>query len=495
MKISKTCRKIFGAALSCLIGLALVVPFQSFPVAAYYNLGTVDLQLGMTTVNLNVGKSTTISAVASPTYSDQTLGCGMEECPQVCGTTCADANGQCQCAGPGYSRYYSAVVATSGNSQIATAKYSGGIITIYGQSVGSTTITVDASLREYTNAPRQTIKVTVTKSGAQSTGGAGASASTGGSTDTGGSAGTANTVSVGGSTTTGNSKASGSSKTTGGSTATGNGSSASAAGSSATSAASGASAASASSDTSAASGFGSSSIATMSGSLGTYDVLQLPKDNVTGKDELTKIQGQDATATFQKKDSSDNVLYSWSFKGTDVKKPADFDMGITFSGENETAAKNLAGGSALVYLNFAHHGSLPGKATVSIRVSDTFKDGQKLYFYYYDPDTKSAKLMSSGVKVVNGYANVDITHCSSYFLSVKAIGAQNSGLPVWAIVVIVLAALAGAYFAGYWAYRHFLQKGMSIPPAIAKLYAVFPSPAKPAAPQHEQEAQDAAGIF
>lgn len=438
--------KLLTVFMSAAVLLSVITVIRA---SAYYNLGTVTLSLGSSSVSMDAGKSITISATASPASHAETPGCGMPQCPQTCGTTgCADANGQCTCAGGTYATYTANVAVTSGNTAIARAAWSGGVLTITGVSPGTTTIKAQAALREYTSSSEQTITVTVTRA----SGGVSGSGSTGGSTG-GGSAGNAAGGSAGGSAAGGSAGSSagasaGGSKSTstGGSTGTSAGGSAAAnnTGSAAASASSGTAATTsaalgAASSTSSASSDTSST--SMTGSLGTFDIIQLPENNITGKAELEKIMGKDVTATFQKKDGAGNVEYSWSFKGADVKKPADFNMGISFGGGDEQTIKKQSGLSSLFYLSFAHHGELPGKADVSIRVSSLYQDGENLYFYYYDPDKKTFSLQKRGVKVVNGYADVNITHCSEYFLSSRAIGPAG-GFPVWGVVLIVLAVLA-----------------------------------------------------
>lgn len=473
MRINIMRKRAVRGVLSVLLGLAVLAPVQSFRAMAYYNLGTVDLTLGSTSVTLAPGESVTVSATATPPSSDQTPSCGDARCPQTCPAGCADKNGQCMCAGAGYSTYYASVSATTGSSQIASANYSNGTVTIRGLSVGTTTISVAASLREWTSSPTKTIQVTVAKKSTPNTGGAGDSAAGGGSGGTGTSAtGVSSAAGGAGGSSTAASAKGGSSSGAQSASAAGSSASSAAASSAASAASSGAAASStASSDASASSD--SAFAAGMDGQLGKSDIVQLPADNVSGKEELSKIEGQaDAYATFQKKDEVGNVLYSWLFNGKDVTAPADFDMGVTFSGGDNSSVKALANGASLVYLNFAHHGALPGKATVSVRVSDTFKDGQTLYFYYYDPEKKSAELMAQGVKVVNGYADLTITHCSSYFLSAKAVGAQ-SGFPAWAIVVIVFAVWCALYFGGFLFVSRRMRRNEAVPAVFNKIYLPF----------------------
>ncbi|MVM54268.1 hypothetical protein [Gordonibacter urolithinfaciens] len=157
-------RTLLGLALTIALVLALL-PTQAL---AYYNRGSVSVALGTTGVEVQAGATASVTVAITPASDDQTEGCGMPKCPQGCSDTCADENGQCRCSGPDYKTYYPTAVASSSNASVAVATYSGGALTVYGKSEGEATITVRASLRQFTDA-EDTLKVTVsgTAAGAQ----------------------------------------------------------------------------------------------------------------------------------------------------------------------------------------------------------------------------------------------------------------------------------------------------------------------------------------
>ena len=149
-----------GALFGVLLALALalcMLPTQAF---AYYNRGSVSVALGTTAVEVQAGATASATVSITPASDDQTEGCGMPKCPQGCSASCADENGQCQCSGSDYTTYYPTAVATSSNASVAVATYVGGALTVYGKSEGEATITVRASLRQFTDA-EATLKVTV----------------------------------------------------------------------------------------------------------------------------------------------------------------------------------------------------------------------------------------------------------------------------------------------------------------------------------------------
>lgn len=89
----------------------------------------------------------------------------MPKCPQSCSASCMDELGQCRCAGSELATYYPTAVATSSNAGVAMAVYRAGRLSIFGRSQGSATITVRASLRQFTDS-EATVEVVVSGSAA-----------------------------------------------------------------------------------------------------------------------------------------------------------------------------------------------------------------------------------------------------------------------------------------------------------------------------------------
>lgn len=158
----KGARRAMATLLALLLTAALVplAPGQAF---AYFNRGSVGVELGASHVQLDAGTTADVSVVITPSSDQQTEGCGMPKCPQSCAETCIDEIGQCRCAGKDLSTYYPTAVATSSNTGVAMASYRGGRLSIFGRSEGTATITLRASLRQFTDA-EATLDVTVSGS-------------------------------------------------------------------------------------------------------------------------------------------------------------------------------------------------------------------------------------------------------------------------------------------------------------------------------------------
>ena len=145
MKRKISLNKIFISLV--VIGLVLVTT----NVSAFFDRGTVRVNLGQHNANATVGDNITVTVGLSPTVDSHPPGCGMLECPDSCGDTCLDSNGNCTCAGSTYVDYYTSVKVSSSNPSVANVSYSGGVLSINAVSPGTAIITATGVLREWNN--------------------------------------------------------------------------------------------------------------------------------------------------------------------------------------------------------------------------------------------------------------------------------------------------------------------------------------------------------
>ncbi|WP_147272962.1 hypothetical protein [Gordonibacter sp. 28C] len=351
--------------------------------AAYYNFGTVGVYPGGSYLSVQAGQSTSTSISVDPSSSDQTLGCGMAKCPQVCTSeevieanyTCFDVNGQCTCAGTSYSTYYPEVYASSSNGGVATAYVSGGTLVVTGNSAGSATITVTASLRQWTtNSASIQVDVTEppTSGGSTSGGGGGGSSSSEIPASSLSATSTPSTAGVPREATPTESKDDALNETV---------------------------------------------IETVAGK-----VIVVEKNSfLETRTQFEKIIGTKDQVVFWSGSSSDRPDYSWTFVGEDVSADSpylDFDPTITVSklgaGNVSNIMKQAKDG---LVMEFAHEGDLPGEASVYVKVGDAFSDGTELGLFCFDDKAKRFERAQEGLKVQDGYVSFKTTHCSTWAFS------------------------------------------------------------------------------
>lgn len=124
-----------------------------------------------------------------------------------------------------------------------------------------------------------------------------------------------------------------------------------------------------------------------------------------------------------------NLTYSWQFLKTDennnpVKENLILDINLRLNVDETSDGANSINemvDQKKLIVSFDHHGALPTKATVRINVSDKFKDNEKLYLYYYDPEQEQIEFIQKDLKVNDGYVEFSIDHCSDYFLTAAVV--------------------------------------------------------------------------
>lgn len=384
----------------------LLLTFNSHALA-YYNRGKVTLTLGTNSVSIKRNEKITISAVMDPASRTGLKGCGDPGCPQTCGGMCGDeVTGECHCAGDEKITRHAIANVESSNAFVAKAKYSQstGLITITGLNPGTAEIKVTGTLWQYTDSAPQTITVSVSNSEY-------ANNSTNNSATTPSSKNVSNNSRN--HTTTVNSKPSTTIKSNKASTKK-----------------------TAPNTKKIANNY------TTKGKMGLIDIVGLTSTMVN-KDTFQNIEGQNRKITFQKKDTSNNILYSWTFNGKDIKNPTDIDMGIEFPDTASSDIKPVKNLKNPLSVFFNYHGELPGKATIYVNVSNKYSNGTILSLYYYNEKIDKLELINNNVKVQGGYASFNISHCSKYFLSQ---GLNNTSkymsIIIISIILVILATIS-----------------------------------------------------
>ena len=132
-------------------------------------------------------------------------------------------------------------------------------------------------------------------------------------------------------------------------------------------------------------------------------------------------------------DADNRLQYQWKFNSDTVTQTnMDIDLSIKFDTDRTEAVKEITGRDDVMYLSFAHHGELPGPATIKTYVGNQYKDGDIVYLYYYNEEenrVESVGGVNQGLVVKNGYVEYTITHCSLYFLSTAMAADVNAVEP------------------------------------------------------------------
>ncbi len=347
------------AGLMCIYALAL--PGSA---AAYFDLGTVSVTTGSSSVAVTAGSTATVSVTVSPASMAELPGCGMATCPDDCGPGCLDSNGQCTCGGTTYTTYTTAVTASSSDAAVAEVSYSAGMITVTGVGPGTATITITASLRQYSNG-YATVQVTCSPRASSPSPRPTPHSST---------------------TPSSRGRANGSVSGSGGSHA-------------------------------------SRSAADKSGTGVTTDhgrrvlVIRLV-GTMAPAEALDRAAAKGLLVTFWTGLSAARPAYSWTFDGRQLpRREGSIDLGIdTATAVGGELGRMIVGRHCLV-LGFNYSGALPAPALVRLAVGSTYPDGKTVTLYSYDASHHAFLRQARDLKVKAGFVGLPLRHCSIYVLS------------------------------------------------------------------------------
>jgi hypothetical protein len=132
---------------------------------------------------------------------------------------------------------------------------------------------------------------------------------------------------------------------------------------------------------------------------------------------LAAVKASGKTLVVVSKDPSGRTRYEWAIDGTKITGSTSIKTFITFTSEHEAMIESLTNFARGVILTFEENETLPENTTVTIDVSDQFKDGTKLSLYYYEPSIHKLSAQAKEVVVEGGRVTFTLTHTSTYFVS------------------------------------------------------------------------------
>lgn len=166
--------------------------------------------------------------------------------------------------------------------------------------------------------------------------------------------------------------------------------------------------------------------------------------------KIMKVESSDEI-TYVIEDYDKDLTYSWSFNKDEeyqnslkdgMNLDLDLKLDVLTDEYNKIIDEKVSNEDKLI-ISFNHHGELPTKATIRLQVKDRFKDGDKLYLYYYNPEEDIIEYIDKGIKVKDGYVEFDIEHCSDYFLTASVVqeavnNPKNINLVIVGMIVVVI---------------------------------------------------------
>ena len=145
-------------------------------------------------------------------------------------------------------------------------------------------------------------------------------------------------------------------------------------------------------------------------------------DSKIKQEQLNQIKNSKKTIRFNYYDKNNNLIYSWEVDGKKIKDSKEFNTSITFATENIKEIYKLSNYADGLYVNFKHTGELPKGTKIKLYVGDKFENESNVNLYHYNTTDKKLDFIKDNLKVIDGYIQFDIEHCSEYFVTMSTIG-------------------------------------------------------------------------
>ena len=159
------------------------------------------------------------------------------------------------------------------------------------------------------------------------------------------------------------------------------------------------------------------------------------------------------------KDTERDLEYSWHFikeQGQNISVEDSLyieeDLRLSLDAKTkDTETINQMVDQEKLIISFDYHGALPLETSVRINVKDRFKEGEKLYLYYYNPESDNIEYITHNVEVKDGYVEFQIAHCSDYFFTAAVVNdavnnPQSINYIIIGLIVIVFILVAITLF-------------------------------------------------
>ncbi len=141
--------------------------------------------------------------------------------------------------------------------------------------------------------------------------------------------------------------------------------------------------------------------------------LKIP--DMASKEDFDKIYGLDQNVTYSGV-TRDGYPYKWVFNGKNITEPKAFNPEIKYQSENEETIRYQVG-SAKDYqiISFVEKGSFPGKADITLDISEKYKDGTYRLYKWNDSQKKGEFVQNVTVK--SGSVTLSLAEGGDYFIS------------------------------------------------------------------------------
>ncbi len=148
--------------------------------------------------------------------------------------------------------------------------------------------------------------------------------------------------------------------------------------------------------------------------------ITITKDTVIPAKMIDKIREKKKLVNFNYYDENKSLKYTWIVDGNKVSNPKDVLTTILYQSDKKKEIAKASNYAEGVYASFKHKGELPKGIKVKVFVEDKFEDESVVSVYQYE----NSKLFpfKENLNVKNSFVEFEIEKGSEYFVTMSSIG-------------------------------------------------------------------------
>jgi len=167
-------------------------------------------------------------------------------------------------------------------------------------------------------------------------------------------------------------------------------------------------------------------------------IIEIKKDNTTlNKQVLETIKNSNKNYIINGY-SNNKIKYTWSINSSNIGNIDSIETFINFTTDKKEDISKLTNYSDSIYLNFAHEGDLPKDTKIKIYVGDKYQNDSIVNIYYYNEKENKMEPIKLELKVVDGYVEFEIEHCSDYIITRANLNNKTSKSFNWFIPISII---------------------------------------------------------
>lgn len=170
------------------------------------------------------------------------------------------------------------------------------------------------------------------------------------------------------------------------------------------------------------------------------DIIINSDSNIT-KEQLNQIKKSKKTIRLNYFKENKKLLYSWVLNGKEMKNINEFVTTIDFTTQTLKEIYKVSNYADGLYINFKHNGNLPTGTKIKLYVGDKFENENVVNVYRYNAKENKLDFVKDNLKVTEGYIEFALEHCSDSFVTMSVVGnivKEDSSINIFMILTIIL---------------------------------------------------------